>query len=184
MPQVAKNLEGCADDRTIQRVRDSRSALRKVALALTVSACALLFACSNAVTIWSGESRSPDGQWRAIARTDQYSGPGNAALLTTVYLKATKGRKDETEVLLFMQNAKSIDLKMNWLTQSHLEVTYKQPAEIDFQAIKCAGIDISVRDVTNEPSQTSAVDLTNGNMHLEVPIPVPRQKTAAPPSGH
>ena len=170
------------DDRTIQRVRDSHSALRKVMLVLTVSVCGLLAACSNAVTIWSTEVRSPDGQWRAIARTDQYSGPGNAALLTTVYLKATKGRKDEIQVLLFMQNAKSIDLKMNWPSLSHLEVTYKQPAEIDFQAIKCAGIDISVRDVTSEPSQVSAVDLTNGNLHLEIPIPATRQKTTEPRS--
>jgi hypothetical protein len=124
-------------------------------MALTVSVCALLFSCSNAVTIWSGESPSPDRQWRAIARTDQYSGPGNAALLTTVYLKPTKGRKDEIEVLLFMQDAKSIDLKMNWLTPSHLEVTYKQPAVIDFQAIKCGGIDISVKDLSSGKMSSS-----------------------------
>ena len=154
-------------------------------LVLTVSMCALLFACSNAVTIWSTESSSPDGQWRAIARTDQYSGPGNAALLTTVYLKAIKGRKDEIEVLLLMQNAKSIDLKMNWLTPAHLEVTYRQPAVIDFQAIKCGGVDISVQDVSNGgTTQTSAVDPTNGNLHLEVPIRAAHQKIAAPPSGH
>jgi hypothetical protein len=155
MPQVANNLEGRVDDRTIQRVRESRSALRLGILVLTISVCTLLGACSNAVTIWSTESPSPDGRWRAIARTDQYSGPGNAALLTTVYLKPTKGRKDEIEVLLFMQNAKSIDLKMNWPTPSHLEVTYKQPAEIDFQAIKCGGVDISVRDLSNGTTSSS-----------------------------
>jgi len=70
-----------------------------------------------------------------------------------VYLKAIKCRKDEIEVLLLMQNAKSIELKMNWLTPSHLEVTYRQPAVIDFQAIKSGGIDISVRDVTSETPQ-------------------------------
>lgn len=165
-------------------MRDSRSALRSGMLVLAVSVCALLFGCSNAVTIWSTESRSPDGQWRAIARTDQYSGPGNAALLTTVYLKATKGRKDEIQVLLFMQNAKSIDLKMNWPTPSHLEVTYKQPAEIDFQAIKCAGVDISVRDVSSGTPVADAVDVTNGNLHLEMPIRATHQKTAAPRSEH
>jgi hypothetical protein len=156
MSEIAKNLEGSdADDTTIQRVRDSCSALRKGMLVLAVSVYALLFGCSNAVTIWSTESRSPDEQWFAIARTDQYSGPGNAALLTTVYLKSTKGRKDPIEVLLFMQNARSIDLKMNWPTPSHLEVTYKQPAVIDFQAIKCAGIDISVQDVSSGTTKTS-----------------------------
>ena len=133
-------------------VRVSRCAIRKVILFLTISACAALSACKNAVTIWSTEVRSPDGRWLAIARTDQYSGPGNAALLTTVQLRRTKGPQDPIEVLLFMQDAKSIDLKMNWPTSSHLEVTYKKPAVIDFQAIKCAGIDISVRDLSGEAS--------------------------------
>lgn len=108
------------------------------------------------MTIWSTEAQSPDGRWVAIARTDQYSGPGNAALLTTVQLKRTKGPRDPIEVLLFMQDAKSIDLKMSWPTPSHLKVTYKQPAVIDFQAIKCSGVDISVQDVssgTMGPSQ-------------------------------
>jgi|SRR5208282_5135315 len=143
MPQVANNLEGCTDGPTI-----NRSAIRRAILVLVILACALLFGCSNAVTIWSTESSSPDGQWRAIARTDQYSGPGNAALITTVHLKAAKGRKDDTQVLLFMQNEKSIDLKMNWSSPSHLEISYKQPVEVEFQAIKCAGIDISVRDLS------------------------------------
>jgi hypothetical protein len=149
MPQVGKNLEGCTDDPTIQRVRGSRSALRKTMLLVAVSVCALLSGCSNVATIWSTEVRSPDGRWLAIAHTDQYSGPGNAALLTTVFLKHTKGPKSPIEVLLFMQDTKSIDLKMNWPTASHLEVSYKQPAVIDFQAIKCGGVDISVQDVSS-----------------------------------
>jgi hypothetical protein len=155
MPQVANNLGGCTDAPTINRITDSHSAIRRGILVLVISACALLFGCSNAVTIWSTESRSPDGQWRAIARTDQYSGPGNAALLTTVYLKAAKGRKDETQVLLLMQNERSIGLKMNWSSPSHLEVTYKQPAEVEFQAIKCAGIDISVHDLSSGTMSSS-----------------------------
>jgi hypothetical protein len=117
---------------------------------LAISLCVALSACKNAVTIWSTEVPSPDGQWSAVARTDQYSGPGNAALLTTVYLKPIKGSQDPIQVLLFMQNARSIDLRMNWSTSSHLEVTYRQPAVIDFQAIKCGGVDISVRDVSSE----------------------------------
>lgn len=185
MPQVAKNFEGYTDGPTIQRVRGSHSALCQGMLVLVVSLCALLSGCSNVATIWSTESRSPDGRWVARAVTEQHSGPGNALLQTTVLLKHTKGPKEPIEVLLFTQDAKSIDLKMSWLTPSHLEVTYKQPAEIDFQAIKCGGVDISVQDVSNGgTTQTSAVDSTNGNLHLEVPIRAARQKTAAPPSGH
>ena len=138
-----------------KRATVSRPTIRWTILLLTISVCVTLSGCKSAVTIWSTESSSPDGQWRAIARTDQYSGPGNAALLTTVYLKATKGRKDSIEVLLFMQNTKSIDLKMNWVTSSHLEVTYSQPAEIDFQAIRCGGVDISLRDLSSGTMSSS-----------------------------
>ncbi|HXZ79440.1 MAG TPA: hypothetical protein VEG30_05875 [Terriglobales bacterium] len=138
-----------------KRVRVNLSAARKVMLMLAISVCAALSACSSVVTIWSAEAGSPDGRWVATARTDQYSGPGNAALLTTVHLRRTNGPKDPIEVLLFMQDAKSIDLKMTWSTPSHLEVTYKQPAVIDFQAIKCGGVDISVRDVSSSTMNSS-----------------------------
>jgi hypothetical protein len=90
-----------------------------------------------------------------MALTEQHSGPGNALLQTTVRLKHTKGPKEPIGVLLFTQDAKSIDLKMNWLTPSHLEVTYKQPAVIDFQAIKCGGVDISVRDLSSGTTSSS-----------------------------
>jgi len=142
-------FEGYTDGPTIQRVRGSRSVLRKRMFVLAVSLCALLSGCSNVATIWSTEVRSPDGRWLAMALTEQHSGPGNALLQTTVLLKDTKGPKEPIEVLLFTQDAKSIDLKMNWLTPSHLEVTYRQPAVIDFQAIKCGGVDISVRDISS-----------------------------------
>lgn len=155
MPQVAKNVGGHTYDSTIRHVRSSRSAIHKGMLLLTIAVCALLTSCKNGTTIWSTEVRSPDGQWRTIARTDQYSGPGNAGLLTTVYMKRIKGPQEPIQILLFEQDAKSIDLKMNWLTPSHLEVTYKQPAVIDFQAIKCGGVDISVRDLSNGTTSSS-----------------------------
>lgn len=170
------------DATTTERVGGSRSAL--VMLMVTLSVCTLLSGCSNVATIWSTEVRSPDGRWLAKALTEQHSGPGNALLQTTVFLKDTKGPKEPIEVLLFTQDAKSIDLKMNWLTPSHLEVIYKQPAVIDFQAIKCAGVEISVRDVSGGTPVADAVDLTNGKLYLEIPIPAPRQKTAGRPSGH
>ena len=155
MPQVVKNVEGCTYCPTTWHVRSSRSAIARGMLLLTVAVCTMLTGCKNGTTIWSTEVQSPDGRWRTIAHTDQYSGPGNAGLLTTVYMKRIKGPKEPIEVLLFEQNAKSIDLKMNWLTPTHLEVTYRQPAVIDFQAIKCGGVDISVRDVSNGTTSSS-----------------------------
>lgn len=156
MPQIARNIGGSIYDSTIRGVSSCRSAIPKGMLLLTITVCTLLTNCKNGgTTIWSSEARSPDGRWLAMAHTDQYSGPGNALLQTTVFLKHTKGPTDPIEVLLFTQDAESIDLKMNWLTSSHLEVTYKQSAEIDFQAIKCGGVDISVRDLSNGTMSSS-----------------------------
>jgi hypothetical protein len=160
MPQVAKSVEGWTYDSTVRHVRGSRSAIRKGMLLLTIAVCALLTSCKNGTTIWSTEVQSPDGRWIARALTKQYSGPGNAGLLTTVYMKRIKGPDEPIEILLFEQDATSINLKMNWLTASHLEVTYKQPAVIDFQAIKCGGVDISVRDVSSD-SASSAQNATD-----------------------
>jgi hypothetical protein len=100
------------------------------------------------MTIWSTAVQSPDGRWLAMAVTKQHSGPGNALLQTTVLLRRTKGSKEPIEIMLFTQDDKFIDLKLVWLTGSHLEVTYKQPATIDFQVVKCGGVDISVRDLS------------------------------------
>lgn len=35
-----------------------------------------------------------------------------------------------------------------------------------------------------EPLSPETVDLTNGNLHLKIPIPVTHQKPTAPRSGH
>ena len=49
-----------------------------------------------------------------------------------------------------------MNLNMKWLTPTHLEVTYGASAKpgdhvnLDFQVVKCGGIDISVREVSSE----------------------------------
>jgi hypothetical protein len=76
--------------------------------------------------------------------------------MTIVSLKRAKISEAPTEILLFAhdQNAQfnTINLKMNWLSPSHLEVTFNNYPTIDFQAIKCAGIDISVQDLSGMQS--------------------------------
>ena len=124
-----------------RRVRIGGNVLRLIAL------CTLVFGCRDVATIWSTNSVSPDGQWVASARTDQYGGPGTAGILSTVTLKPVKGKQGEIEILQLSQETPSINLKLIWLTPTYLEVTYKQPASINFQAIKCGGIDILVRAV-------------------------------------
>lgn len=115
--------------------------------------CALA-SCRDVATIWSTEARSPDGRWVATARTDQYGGPGTAGIISTVFLTRTAGPQDKLEVLQLMQDRGS-RLELNWQAPTHLEITYTQPASVDFQAIKCGGVNISVRDVSNTPNNPS-----------------------------
>ena len=41
----------------------------------------------------------------------------------------------------------------NWITPSHLAVTYKGRASLDFQ-VKIADIDVTVQDLSREPTNT------------------------------
>jgi hypothetical protein len=130
------------------RARSRTQALRTCRSALQITLlCAAAVSCKNVATIWSTESPSPDGLWVATARTDQYSGPGNAAIASSVWLRRTKGRQDEINVFEAEQDTKSIGLTLNWMSPTHLQITYKEPVNIDFQAIKCGLIDISVQHV-------------------------------------
>jgi hypothetical protein len=125
--------------------------IRRVLYVTVFLLCVLVSGCSkDAATIWSTESVSPNGLWVAEAHTDQYGGPGTAGIISTVSLKRVTGRQDKIEVLQLSHNVTtSIDLKLNWLTSSHLEITYNQASSVDFQAIRAAGMDITVRNLSS-----------------------------------
>jgi len=44
----------------------------------------------------------------------------------------------------------TIDLKMKWVTPSHLQVAYDRHPDLYFQAIRAFGINISVQDLSSE----------------------------------
>ncbi len=104
-------------------------------------------------TIWTAEVKSPDGQWLAKAQTDQRSGFGTDGAVTAVYLQPSNGARSPVLILAFSQNQNAqtslIDLKMKWVDGKHLEVSYKEHPDLDFQAVKYAGINISVRDLSD-----------------------------------
>lgn len=134
---------------------NSHFTMRVAMLLLIVGACILASSCSNdAATIWSAKAPSPDGHWVAIANTDQQSGPGTDGIYTVVSLKRINDSRPPTQILLFSHNEESnahtIDMRIHWLTSSHLNVTYNGRATLDFQAIKCSGIDISVQNLSSE----------------------------------
>jgi hypothetical protein len=141
--------------------KDNRSPVRTAITVIIIVVC-FFGACQDVATTWSAEARSPDGLWLATARSQQWGGPGTAYDATTVYLKWIKGSQPPTEVLEFSHQYATMDLKMKWITPKHLEVTYGPSAKpgdhvsLDFQAVKCGGVDISVRDLSSgatNPSQ-------------------------------
>jgi hypothetical protein len=136
-----------------------RSAIRKSISFLTIGVCVFAFGCKDAGTkIWSADSPSPDRNWVASANTKQWSGPGTAYVATSVYLKPPDGSKPAVEILEFASDSALpsgiTNVEMNWLTPSHLEITYMGHATLNFQVVKFAGIDISVRDISTEAIDT------------------------------
>jgi len=136
-----------------------RSTMHKLTLLLPIAICLLAFGCKDSgTTIWSADTPSPDRNWVASASTKQWSGPGTAYVGTSVYLKRPDDSKPPIEILEFANDSAYpsgiTDVEMTWLTPSHLEVAYKGHATLNFQAVKCAGIDISVRDLSTEAIDT------------------------------
>jgi len=148
MYYTVKNYEGSKGEAMNKQKKGGRHTNCGAIWLASVLLCSLISGCKDVATIWSTESNSPDGRWVAAAHTDQYGGPGTAGILSTVTLRQVKGRQDKIEVLQLSQDVTGIDMKLNWLTPTHLEITYKQPASVDFQAIKCGGIDITIRDTS------------------------------------
>jgi len=132
------------------------ASIRKCILLLVFGVYVLLSACQGPKTTWSAESRSPDGRMVVTARTIQTSGIGTGDSGTFVYLNWTTGSQSPTIILAFTDAPNepgSMSVGMNWLTPKHLELTYKGPRTLDFEAVKCHGVDISVRDLSDGLNQ-------------------------------
>jgi hypothetical protein len=90
----------------------------------------------------------------ATARTIQTSGIGTGNPGTFVYLNRTTGSQLPIMILAFHDGPDEpggMNVGMEWLTPTHLELTYKGHRDIDFQAVKCNGVDISVRELLSAP---------------------------------
>jgi hypothetical protein len=126
----------------------------RVILVLLLEVCFLSVGCQDEAITWSAEARSPDGQWLASARSEQWGGPGTAYDATSVDLKPVDGSQPATQVLLFSHQFATMNLKMVWLNPKHLDVTYgpsDRPGDhvkLDFQVAQHSGIEISVQDLS------------------------------------
>ncbi len=135
------------------------------AIWLTVLAGFLLEIGCAAPIVWHAELPSPNGRWVAIAQTVQGGGFGSAFIATTVSLKPTYLSNAPETVLGFscqgpvprpytldnVANAGgTINLHMEWLTPSHLEVSYSGQPDIYLQSVKLWGAEISLRNLSDE----------------------------------
>jgi len=141
--------------RSVSQVRTSSRNLCAIRLELfLIALLPLLFAGCRESAIWTSESRSQDGTWIATAQTVEYGGFGTGAVETTVEIRRSNGSGPPERVLAFADGGREIGLKMHWEGSSHLEVVYAaNPVLLYFQVVKTSGIDISVQNVSPNPSQ-------------------------------
>jgi hypothetical protein len=70
-----------------------------------------------------------------------------------VYLKEVKASRASTQILGFSHQFATMNLKMEWIATTHLDVSYGPSARpgdhvrLDFQIARFSGIDISVREI-------------------------------------
>jgi hypothetical protein len=129
----------------------------KIGAAVVFGICLLsALGCGGEDEIWTANATSPDGRWLATASTLETSGFGTGAIQTDVFLKWTKGSNSPEHVLGFVHGGKSdsktINLSMNWVAPTHLDVTYDGSATVDFQVVKLGDVDISLRDLSKVPN--------------------------------
>jgi hypothetical protein len=127
--------------------RHSKVAIRSGFAFLICAVCLLAFGCRDVRTIWSAQSKSPDGKWLASAKIEQHGGPGNAGVQTLVYIEPTDRSASPELVLALSPNPgsdlESSNLGMQWLTPAHLEISYGRNLIVDFKVVSVFGIDIT-----------------------------------------
>lgn len=139
-----------------------------VALFVQLSGCSL--SSLDSATVWSAKSKSPDGKIVASAETIEIGGFGTAGPPATfVHLKYARVPGAGDLILGFGNpTARPVGVtavKMKWVTNTHLDVTYTKPANLGFQAIKADGVQITVHQTgqsMNGGCQPSSVP-TRGN---------------------
>lgn len=85
----------------------------------------------------------------AQAQTMTTGGFGTAASpYTAVYLKFARGSWPSTLILSFMNPVAYpvgvTAVRMRWITNTHLDVTYTKPATLSFQAVQAVGVQITI----------------------------------------
>ena len=123
---------------------------RRIVLYMAIASfCAFLAGCSGAVsTVWaSAKAVSPNGQIVASASTTDTDGSGINDVFTTVNLKF-QNSAEPIAVLVFNNESAypkgATAVELQWLSNSHLDVTYHAGASTTYQEVKTFGITITI----------------------------------------
>lgn len=112
---------------------------RNAALVFAIMLVGMSSGCSDdSAVVWQASAPSPDGVNVAVAKTTQYSGPGTAAVFTTVDISRADGEGKPVEILVFEDpsepNAAAIRVEMAWSGPERLEIGYPKGARLSFRA--------------------------------------------------
>ncbi len=146
-------LNGVTPDLISEPGAERLSPTRKAIALLIAGVCVMAPGCKASEVIWSAEARSSDGIWLATGRTLAQSGPGNDYIETDVYLGQANSSRPPTLILAISGGTEVppgvTGVKMEWLAPTHLELTYAGGRTVSFQAVRCSGIDITVREFSS-----------------------------------
>jgi hypothetical protein len=146
----------------IEKLRTGGSSCSlKASPVLLLCVCSFPSGCKRTQTIWSAEARFPDGKMIATARAYANGGFGvSGSPATFVYLNWTAGSQSPTEILSLddqSDRGEETEVGMKWLAPNRLELAYAgKHQSIGFQAVKCYGVDVSVRDISSATSRGNA----------------------------
>ncbi len=121
-----------------------------IALPAFCAICLLaLTACQSATqTIWTAQSKSPDGAYIALAHTENTDGPGINAQYTVVELEQSFNGAKPVTILTLDEGSEAVkNLRMNWTSPTHLAVSYQGNPTLLFEAVKAFGLDVSVQQL-------------------------------------
>ncbi len=136
----------------------SNLAVQPLSALLIPLVCIVLVGCKAPPT-WSAEASSPDGKMIANATTFSQSGFGTGFVQTSVYLNWIEGSQPKMLILAFSDGPNEpggMNVGMKWLDPKHLELSYKGQRPLDFQAVRCDGINISIQESLRSPGNTLA----------------------------
>lgn len=122
------------------------NAFQRAAIACAFVALPMIGCNTPQVPKAIAEVRSPNGQWIAVERREQGGGFGTDYQETTIELRRASGSESSAiEILSFSDQSSNVQFNMQWDSPTHLTVVFTDRSTIDFQAIKCADVEISVR---------------------------------------